>query len=158
MNKIKLLKRNKKSWGGLISITSIGGCYYTLGGLLLVNFRGCSRVLIRGQKAKNWYFKTTLSQKTGKSLILTKFPVLSHFFDYFDTKTLKNSILVDEEVRGSVSKIFRGVAIRLQGGCYSWTLKGGLRRVSVWDFWVSGGSCNPQRPPPNSTYDWIGWL
>ena len=59
----------------------------------------------------------------------------------FDSKTLKSSNLVDGEgrgvllgIEGSVSKIFRGVAIRLQGGCYSSTLKGGLRGRSFWDF------------------------
>ena len=33
--------------GGLLSITSIGGCYYTLGGLLPVNFRGVA-IAFRG--------------------------------------------------------------------------------------------------------------
>ena len=81
---------------------------------------GCSRVLIRGQKAKNWDFEAILSQTTGKILIFTKFPVFSYFFYFFDSKTLKNSNLVDGEqgglllgLGGSVSKIFRGVAIRL---------------------------------------------
>ena len=61
-----------------------------------------------------------LGFETRKLLILTKFPVFSHSFDYFDSKTLKNSNLVDGErgelllgLGGSVSKIFRGVAIRL---------------------------------------------
>ena len=33
---------------GLLSITSIGGCYYTLGGLLQVNFRGGVPLRLRG--------------------------------------------------------------------------------------------------------------
>ena len=87
---------------------------------------------------------------------MTKFPVFSHFFDYFDSKILKSSNLVDEEGRGvllgiggSVSKFFRGVAIRLQGGCYSSTLKGGLRGGLFLGFLSLRGVAQPPETPPS---------
>ena len=54
-------------------------------------------------------------------------------------------------IGGLVSKIFRGVAIRLQGGgCYSGTLRGSLCGI----FESQVGLATPQRPPPpNSTYE-----
>ena len=88
-------------------------------------------------------------------MILTKFPLFSHLFYYFDSKTLKSSNLVDGEgrgvllgVEGLVSKIFRGVAIRLQGGCYSSTLKGGLRGGLFLGFLSLRGVAQPPETPP----------
>ena len=79
-------------------------------------------------------------------LILTKFPVFSHSFDYFDSKTLKNSNWVDGKGMGvairhreSVSKIFRGLLSGFRVVAIPELLGGVSGLVSFWDFWVSGG-------------------
>ena len=88
-------------------------------------------------------------------MIFTKFPVFSYFFYFFDSKTLKNSNLVDGErgglllgLGGSVSKIFRGLLLGFRVVAIPELFRGVSGGGRFLGFLSLRGVGHPPHPPP----------